>query len=152
VKWVVYIHHTFLHAPIVLSFVWAAVGLYSLSHESDATTAILRWGGWITFGLTSVTALSGIIVAPGWLGGAGSEGLTHHRSLGVVSWVAVGIASWAYDKGVRRESSDWRHFAVGVWCVASLSVIGTGHWGAAERHPEVVPWSDAPYERPERRP
>ena len=151
-KWLVYIHHTFLHAPIVLSFTWALIGLYTLSRGSKSIVSILRWGGWLTFALTSLTVLSGLVVAPGWLGGGGSEGLTHHRSLGLLSWTAVGIAAWGYDKGVRRDSADWRRFAVGVWCVASLSVVGAGHWGAAERHPEVVPWSDTPYERPERRP
>lgn len=150
-KWVVYIHHTFLHAPIVLSIALACVGLTSLRREPEPLTEIMRWGGWATFALIALTAVSGLIVAPGWLGGAGSEGLTHHRSLGLVSWIVVGIATWAYEKGVRNDSTDWRRFAVGIWCVASLSILGTAHWGAAERHPEVIPWSDTPYERPETR-
>lgn len=139
-KWAVYLHHLTLHFPVVLTMVLAAVGVWSIYDETPQFRKLLRWGGWIAFGLTTVTVLSGLVTAPGWLGGGGSEGLSHHRSLGLMTWTVTGIAAWAYEKGVRLKSTDWRYFAAGAWCAASVSVIGTAHWGAAEEHPEAVPW------------
>ncbi len=135
-----FLHHLTLHFPIVLTLVWAVVGLWSLTDESETHRELLRWGGWLTAGLVTITVVSGILAAPGWFGGEGSEGLRDHRNLGLTSWVVIIIAAFGYELGVRLSQKALRIFAVGVWCVACFSVIGTGHWGGSELHPEPVPW------------
>ena len=139
--WAPFLHHLTLHFPIVLSMVLAGVGLWSLRDESAQFRRLIRLGGWICFALTSVATIAGILAAPGWLGGEGSVGLTHHRNLGITAWVVIAVATFGYEWGVRNNESDWRKFAVGIWCLAVFAVIGAGHWGGTERHSGELPWS-----------
>ena len=139
-----FIHHVTLHFPIVLTIVWAIVGLWSLRDETATHRTLLRWGGWLTMIAATVVVVSGIVAAPGWFGQEGSEGLRHHRNLGLTSWCVMVAATLAYDRGVRRDLRALRMFAIGAWCVAAFSVVGTGHWGGSEEHPDSVPWLDAP--------
>jgi hypothetical protein len=139
--WPPFLHHITLHFPIVLALVLAAVGLWSLRDDTPQFRRFMRFGGWICFGFATVTAVSGILAAPGWFGGEGSQALSHHRNLGVTAWVVMAIAALSYEWGIRSGIEDWRKFAVGVWCVASFAVIGAGHWGGTERHPDELPWN-----------
>ncbi len=148
--WAQYFHHITLHFPIVLTMVIAAVGVWSLKDDAPQLRFFLRWVGWACFAMTTVTVVAGIIAAPGWFGGEGTEALSHHRNLGVTTWVVMALAASSYEWGVRQGSSDWRKFAVGVWCVTVFSVIGTGHWGGTELHREDLPWTQD--ETPERSP
>lgn len=135
-----FIHHLSLHFPIVLAFVLAGVGLWSLREDTPQLQRFMRVVGWVCFAFASVATVSGIMATPGWFGGDGSEALSHHRNLGVSTWVAMAIAAFSYEWGLRTKITDWRKFAVGVWCVAAFGVVGTGHWGGADRHPDEIPW------------
>jgi hypothetical protein len=141
--WPDFIHHLSLHFPIVLTLVLAGVGVWSLRSETDELRTLIRSLGWIALAMTTVAVVSGILAAPGWFGGEGSDRLGHHRNLALTTWVVVLIATLGYDYGVRKDHSDWRKFAVGIWCVAAFGVIGTGHWGGSEEHTDVVPWMEA---------
>lgn len=152
----IFIHHLVLHFPIVLAFVLAAVGLWSVREETPQLRRFMRVGGWVCFGFVSVATVSGIIAAPGWFGGDGSPALSHHRNLGVSTWVVMALGAFSYEWGLRSEILDWRKFAVGVWCVGVFAVIGAGHWGGVDRHPDEIPWqvqgatysSDRPTSKP----
>ncbi|MFU8805460.1 MAG: hypothetical protein ACNA8W_16730 [Bradymonadaceae bacterium] len=139
--WFEYIHHITVHFPIVLTMVMAAVGLYATFRaDTPELQRVLRWGGWITLAATTLAAISGILTAPGLLGGGGEADLTHHRDLAITTWAVIILAAWTYDQGVRREHTDWRKFAVAMWCIAVFGIIGTGHWGGFGLHAESIPW------------
>lgn len=138
--WPEFLHHLSLHFPIVLGLVLAAVGVWSWRSETPELRILMRVMGWIAFALTTAAVVSGIWAAPGWFGGEGSDRLAHHRNLGVTTWVVVAIAAFSYEHGFRNDSSDWRKFGVGLWCVVAFGVIGTGHWGGSEEHTDAVPW------------
>lgn len=138
--WPDFLHHLSLHFPIALSLVLAGVGLWTLRTDTHELQVVMRVIGWLALALTTVAVISGILAAPGWFGGEGSERLSHHRNLGLTTWVAALIATLGYEAGYRRDSTDWRRFAVGVWCVVAFGAIGTGHWGGSEEHTDVVPW------------
>ncbi len=144
--WSEFLHHITLHFPIVLAMVVAGVGLWSLREDISQFQLFIRWVGWTCFALTTVTVISGILAAPGWFGGDGTYELTHHRNLGLTTWVVMGVATFSYEKGFREQHPDWRKFAVGVWCVTVFAVIGTGHWGGTELHQDKLPWVDQPAE------
>jgi hypothetical protein len=140
--WAEFLHHLTLHFPIVLSMVVASVGLWSLRDDAPQLRAFVRWAGWICLAFTTVTVAAGVIAAPGLLGGEGPDALSHHRNLGVTTWVVTAIAAAGYEFGMRRGIDDWRKFGVGVWCVVVLGVIGTGHWGGTELHEDKLPWTE----------
>lgn len=142
--WPEFLHHITLHFPIVLSLVLAAMGVWSLRDDIPQFRRLMRWAGWACFAITTVTVVSGIIAAPGWFGGDGTQRLANHRNLGVTTWVVMGIAAFSYEWGLRQKIDDWRKFAIGVWCVAAFAAMGTGHWGGTELHKDRLPWSDAP--------
>lgn len=135
-----YIHHLTLHFPIVMTFVLCALGAATWRHETAQTRAFLRWAGWATLVLTTLAAISGILSAPGILGGAGEVVLRDHRDLGVTAWCVVALAAWSYDVGARRDEQDWRRFSVCIWGVAALAVLGAGHWGGLGEHAKIVPF------------
>ena len=138
--WATYLHHISIHFPIVLTIGLGAVGLYYLRRPDEALRPVIRWGGWTVFGFATVAVVSGLIIAPGWFGGAGSVDLTHHRDLALTTWLVIALAAWSFERAERGGHPDWRTFAVGLWCVAAFGVIGTGHWGGAELHDDTVPW------------
>lgn len=138
--WFEFFHHISIHFPIVLVMVLAGIGLYALKNETPELQTVLRWAGWAAFAATSVALVSGIVSAPGWFGGGGSVALTHHRDLGILTWVVVGLAVWSYEYGYRRDVRDLRSFGVMMWCVAVLAVIGAGHFGGGTLHDSVLPW------------
>lgn len=138
--WAPYLHHITVHFPIALSIALAAIGLYSLGRESRSLDTILRWGGWVTCAAALVAVVSGIISAPGWFGGDGSVGLTHHRDLALTAFSVIALAAYSYEKYAGGGHPDWRRFAVGLWCVAAIAVIGAAHWGGSELHTDKVPW------------
>lgn len=143
-----YLHHISIHFPIVMLLGLGAIGLYAIKRETPELITILRWGGWAAMILTSLAAISGILSAPGWLGGDGPKGLSDHRDLAVTTWVITLIAAPSFDYGVRHSERDWRLFAIGAWCVAAFGAIGAGHWGGSQQHPEVVPWERSAQESP----
>lgn len=133
--WPEFIHHLTLHFAIVLPMVLAASGSYALRRDHEAFMPLLRWGGLVTLAITAITVIAGLI-AGGFSGG--EEVLRHHRYLGILTFVVVALAAISYDMGVRREIADLRSFAIAAWWVASLSVIGAGHWGTLGEHADVV--------------
>ena len=139
-SWPTYLHHLTLHMPIALLPGMAALSLYARAHDDATTQRLVRLAGLVTLALTSAAALSGILSAPGWLGGDGPKGLTDHRDLALTTWCVTLCAALAYDYGARRAQRDWRMIGTGAWCVAAFAVLGAGHWGGAQQHPEVVPW------------
>ena len=139
--WPEYLHHVLLHFPIVMSMALAALGVWTRHDEAPVVRSFLRGAGWITLALTSVAAISGILAAPGWLGGDGTTALRDHRDLGVTAWAVIALAAGAYEIGARQDERDWRMFAVAMWCVASVAVIGAGHWGGSTEHADVVPFA-----------
>ena len=139
--WAQYLHHITVHFPLVLAIVLGAIGLWSWSADrTDQLDPILRWGGWAALLFAVVAVISGIVTAPGWFGGEGSVGLRHHRDMGLTSLCVIGFAVWSFEAYARGGHPDWRQVAVGLWCVAAFSVIGTAHWGGSELHEDVVPW------------
>ena len=140
--WGLYSHHILLHFPIVLPFVISVIGILALVTQTDDTQPLLRWFGWATFILTTLTVVTGLVGAPGWIGEEGSQTLGNHRNLGLTVWVLAGIAAKTFDIGVKTDAGDWRKFAVGVWCVTAFTVVGTGHWGGSEVHADKIPWQE----------
>lgn len=138
--WPSFLHHISIHFPIVLSFVLAAVGAYSLVRDTEELRRVLWFGGWALCLMTTVAVVSGLWSAPGLLLGQGSSELLHHRDLGLTVWVVVGLACWSYHQGMRGGHRDFRRWAVALWWVASLGVIGAGHWGGSQLHPEALPF------------
>lgn len=135
--WPDFIHHLTLHFAIVLPMVLAATGLYAHRADANGLTPLLRWGGLAALAFTLVAVASGL-VAGGFSGG--EQTLQHHRYLGVLTLCVVAVAAISYDHGVRRDIEDLRTFALGLWWVATFSVIGAGHWGGITEHTDVVPF------------
>lgn len=135
--WSEFIHHLTLHFTIVLPMVLAAVGLYSVRTDGSSLQGLIRWTGIAAVGFTVITVASGLI-AGGFSGG--EESMQHHRYLGITTSLVIALAAWSYDRGVRTSSGDWRSFGVAIWWVATLSVIGAGHWGGLSIHAEVIPF------------
>jgi hypothetical protein len=145
-----FLHHLTLHFPIVLTLIWAVVGVWSLlGDETPTHRTLIRWGGWITLALVTITVVSGLFAAPGWFGGEASEGLRDHRNLGLTTWCVILIATIGYHIGDTKEARPFRVFGIGIWLVAVFSVVGTGHWGGSELHPEPVPWLESDEEASE---
>jgi len=139
--WAEYLHHVTVHFPLVLSIALAGVGLWSLHTDpTDQLDPVIRWGGWGAFALACVAVVSGVITAPGWFGGDGSVGLRHHRDLGLTSLSVFAFAAYTFETFARGGHRDWRRVAIGAWCVAAFSTIGTAHWGGSELHRDTVPW------------
>lgn len=142
--WAKYLHHITLHVPLVASAMLAILGLLARGDEPETLQRFLRWIGWAVFGVTTVTVIAGILVAPGWLGGEGSSDLSHHRDLALTTWFVMGLAAGCYDKGIREGERDMRMYGIAMWWVTTFAVVGAGHWGASTHRPELVPWSDVP--------
>jgi len=135
-----YIHHITLHAPIVMTVALTALGVMTSKNETPELIAFLRWSGWITLALTSAAAITGILSAPGMLGGGGDEVLRDHRDLGVTAWCIVALAAFGYDQGVRDKDRDWRLFGISMWGVAAITTAAAAHWGGLGEHAEIVPF------------
>ncbi len=121
-----------------MTFVLAALGVWSVREEPASTQSFLRWAGWLTFALTTAAVVAGILSAPGWFGGEGDKLLRDHRDLGVTAWCVIGLAAFGYDYGIRHTDRLWRLFGISIWGVAALAVVGAAHWGGIGEHPEVV--------------
>ena len=139
--WPEFLHHILLHFPIVLTFVLAVIGVWTIVEgETERLRQLLRVMGWGAFGATTLVVVTGMWAAPGWLGGGGSTGLSYHRSLGWMTWCVMALATWMFERGERESRAELRRLGIGLWCVTALSVLGTGHWGGSEEHPDAVPW------------
>jgi hypothetical protein len=138
--WAEYIHHVTLHFPIVLSIVLAAVGIWWVRTDDARLGVFLRFAGWAAFGLATLAMVSGIIAAPGLLGGDGPPELSDHRYMGIVVWVASGIAATAFELGRREENAYVQRFGALCWCAVAFAAIGAGHWGGSTLHSDSVPW------------
>ena len=138
--WAEYIHHVTLHFPIVLSFVLAVVGVWWVRTEDPRLATFVRWTGWVTLAMASATMLSGIVAAPGILGGDGPQGLSDHRNMGVLAWCAIAIATIAFEVGTRAGQRYVRRFAALCWIAAAVAVVGAGHWGGSALHSDKIPW------------
>ena len=135
--WPDFLHHLSLHFTIVVPMALAVVGAISLRHPSPGWTGLLRWGGHIALLMATITVATGLL-AGGFSGG--EEALQHHRYLGVLTFLVIALAALSFEGGLRRQSTDLQQFAIGLWWVASFSVIGAGHWGGVSVHPDVIPF------------
>lgn len=135
--WADFVHHLTLHFTIVLPMVLAMAGLYSLRSDDEVLVPLIQWTGLFTLAVATITVATGL-VAGGFSGG--EEALQHHRYLGIMTFCVIAIAAIAYDQGVRRDITDLRAYGVTIWWVASVSVIGTGHYGGLGGHLDVVPF------------
>lgn len=135
-----YLHHVTLHFPIVMSLVLAAVGVWWVRADEPTLAVILRWGGWFTLAVTTITAISGIVAAPGVLGGDGPQGLSDHRNMGVMTWVVIATAAIAFEAGHRTAGRYTCRFAALCWGAAVFASIGAGHWGGSALHSDKIPW------------
>ncbi len=136
-----YLHHITLHFPIVLTMVMAVSGWAAARSEAfqgaEVGVSWLRWGGHVTLGFTTVAVWSGLM-SGGFSGG--EEGLAHHRYLGVLAFLVIGVAAGSYEAGIRMGSRRLRDYGRTLWWVAVVAVIGAGHWGGKWVHGDVIPW------------
>jgi hypothetical protein len=142
--WPEYIHHVTLHFPIVGTLFLAAVGVWWVRTDDARLGQLLRFAGWFVFAATSAAAVSGMIAAPGLLGGDGPQTLSDHRNMGVTVWCTVAIAAIAFELGLRKQIAYVQRFAALCWCAAAFGVIGAGHWGGSALHSDKIPWQGTP--------
>lgn len=142
--WPEYIHHVTLHFPIVGSMFLAAIGVWWVRTDDVRLGVLLRHAGWVVFVATTAAAVSGILSAPGVLGGDGPQVLSDHRNMGVTTWCVVAIAAIAFEAGVRQQVDYLKRFAALCWCAAAFAVIGAGHWGGSGVHSDKIPWQGTP--------
>ncbi len=135
-----WVHHVTLHVPLTIPAVLAALGLWMWRDESARHVTFIRWVGLGCLAATTLAMVAGILSAPGFLGGDGSETLRDHRDLGVTAWSVVMLASLSYDYGVRKEDVLWRRLGVCWWAVAALAGLGAGHWGGLHEHAKHIPF------------
>lgn len=138
--WPEYIHHVSLHFPIVGSLFLAVVGVWWVKTDDIRLSVLIRWFGWFVFIMTSFAAISGIIAAPGILGGDGPQGLSDHRNMGVTLWCTAAVAAIGFEIGTRTHVAYVRKFAALCWCAAAFGAIGAGHWGGSALHSDKIPW------------
>lgn len=142
--WPEYIHHVSLHFPIAGSLLLACIGVWWVKTDDPTLGRLLRFAGWFVFGMTTAAAFSGIIAAPGILGGDGPQTLSDHRNMGVTLWCVAGVAAIAFEIGTRRNEAYLRRFAALCWCAAAFGAVGAGHWGGTALHSDKIPWQDTP--------
>lgn len=136
--WPNYLHHLALHFAIVLPMVLALIGAFT-SNETTEHPVIpyLQWGGWLALAAILIAVVTGLAAADM---SEAADTLRHHRNLGILTLLVVLLAAVTYDQGVRRQVVNLRRFGIGAWWIASLSVIGTGHFGGLTEHAEVIPF------------
>lgn len=142
--WPEYIHHVTLHFPIAGAFFLAAIGVWWVRTGDEKLGQLLRFGGWAIFAATTIVVTSGVIAAPGILGGDGPEALAAHRNMGITVWCVSAIAAIGFEVGLRTAQPYVQRFAALCWCAAAFGVIGAGHWGGSALHSDEVPWLETP--------
>ena len=136
-----WIHHVSLHVPLVLPAVLTCLGLLTWRDEEVSRhVKFMRWLGLFCLGATTVAILAGMASAPGLLGGDGSAVLRDHRDLGVTAWCVILLAALSHDAGVRQQDVSYRRLGTCLWGVATLAVIGAGHWGGLHEHAKHIPF------------
>lgn len=135
--WPDFLHHISLHFAIVLPMVMAAVGAYILAQKTESLDSLFRIGAWTTLIATTVAVATGL--ASAGLSG-GPDHLEHHRYLGILTFSVVALATLAFEIGHRHQIDDLRKFGLAAWWIASLSVVGTGHFGGLAEHLDLVPF------------
>lgn len=138
--WADYLHHITVHFPIVMSFVLAGVGTWSLHDPAPQLTGFMRVGGGATLLITSVAVISGLLITPDTLTEVLVYDLGHHRNLGLSAMAAMVSAVGAYEYGVRRDEAGARGFGALAWWAVALAVLGAAHWGGSTLHADRVPW------------
>lgn len=135
-----WIHHVSLHVPLMLPAVLTTFGVWTWHEETIKQIKFLRWVGLFCLAATTVAIVAGIASAPGFLGGEGSAVLRDHRDLGVTAWCVILLAALSYDHGARHDDIVFRRLGICWWGVATLAVIGTGHWGGLHEHAKHIPF------------
>ncbi len=141
--WPEYIHHLFLQVPTTGTIGMAVLGIVYVKKPAENLEQLLRFFGWALFFVSTVTAISGILSAPGILGGDGPDELSHHRNFGVMVFLLVGFATIGFEVGFRSTSS-FSHYikkaASLMWIGAAVSAFAAGHWGGSVVHSDQIPW------------
>ena len=138
--WADYLHHITVHFPIVMSFVLAGVGTWSVRDPAPQLVGFVRIGGAATLLITSVAVVAGLLITPEAPSDALTYDLGHHRNLGLTAWFAMAAAVGAYEYGVRHDEPGARGFGALAWWAIALAVVGAAHWGGSTLHGEVMPW------------
>lgn len=142
--WPEYLHHLSLHFPIVGNLFLAGIGIWWIRTDDARLSQLLRVAGWAVFGATTVAMVSGIVAAPGWLGGDGPQTLSDHRNMGVTVWCVAAVAAVAFEVGLREKIAYVQRFAALCWCAAAFGAVGAGHWGGSALHSDKIPWQGTP--------
>jgi hypothetical protein len=141
--WADYLHHLFLHFPIAGSLLLSIAAFFYLRREeSDGSDllALLTWGGRLVTTCTVLAMVTGIVAAPGWLGGDGPLELDHHRNMGLtVACVAIGTTT-CFELGLRQNNRYLLRLGSVLWFAVFFGAVGTGHWGGSVVHSDRIPW------------
>lgn len=142
--WPEYIHHITLHFPIAGSILLAPVAAWWVHTDDPRLEQVVRFGGAAIFAVTTVAVISGIVAAPGMLGGDGPQTLSDHRNMGVTVWSAMAAAVIGFEVGRRRAHDYTKRFGALCWIAVAFGVIGAGHWGGSALHSDTIPWQGEP--------
>lgn len=145
--WSEFIHHLFLQVPATGTIGLAILGVVYVRNPAENLEQLLRFLGWGLFVVTTGAALSGILSAPGILGGDGPGELSHHRNFGVMVFMLVGTSAIGFEIGMRNPSVFSIYIkkaAALVWIAAAISAFAAGHWGGSVVHSDQIPWDKSP--------
>lgn len=141
--WTEFLHHLFLQVPIIASIGLTILGIYFVRSPADNLSELLRILSWMALVGISGAAITGILSAPGLLGGGGPEELSHHRNLGLIVWVITLFATIGFEIGVHNKTK-YAHYiksaSILLWAAVAFVAIGAGHWGGAYVHSDKIPW------------
>ncbi|GEM_PF-1867288 len=141
--WPEYLHHLFLQIPISGAIGLSILGVAYVRQPAQNLEKLLRYMGWGLFFCIIAASVSGILSAPGALGGAGPEELSHHRNMGLMVFFFAASSAIAFEVGIRDQTSASQYIkktAALMWIAVALSAVGAGHWGGSVVHSDQIPW------------
>ena len=138
--WDHYLHHITVHFPIIGSFGLAAIACVYIAKDELSYERLLRFGGWVVAIVSTVTVVSGVLMAPGWFGGDGPLELTHHRNMGIAAYVTILTAAIGFEIGLRQPKPYAKRFSALLWVAIAFGCVGAGHWGGSVVHSDIIPW------------
>lgn len=145
--WFEYIHHLLLQIPGTGTIGLAIIAVIYVKKPAENLEQLLRLLGWLMFFVTTLAAFSGIMSAPGILGGNGPEELSHHRNFGVMVFLLVAASTIGFEIGIRSASTSAMYIkkaASLIWIGAAVSAFAAGHWGGSVVHSDQIPWDQSP--------
>ncbi len=138
---VAWLHHITLHFPIVLAFVLAALGVYTVKRDLPVLWTLMIWTSRAAALMTSVAAISGLLAAQALWTDDGPYVLIHHRNLGLLGWAASLAAFGGLEWGRIENEPRAMRFGALCWIAVALAMLGAGHWGGSGLHNDIIPWN-----------